>query len=73
MTAPADFGDLTVTVICKVMESVIRDVYRLLLLNGFFSNKQYGYIKGIHRENCLSVPANVITDYYSVWSTRRGN
>jgi len=34
-------------VICKVMESIIRDVItEYFLLNGFFGNKQYGFIKG---------------------------
>jgi len=45
---PSNYRPVSLTcVICKVMESIIRDVYTdYFLLNGFFSNKQYGFIKG---------------------------
>jgi len=45
---PSNYRPVSLTcVICKVMESIIRDVITdYFLLNGFFSNKQYGFIKG---------------------------
>jgi len=35
------------SVICKIMESIVRDIIMdNFLLNGFFSDYQYGFIKG---------------------------
>ena len=45
---PSNYRPISLTcVICKVMESIIRDVITdYFLLNGLFSDKQYGFIKG---------------------------
>jgi len=40
------------SIVCKIMESIIRDIIvNHFLATDHFSNKQYGFIKGIHTED----------------------
>jgi len=45
---PANYRPISLTcVICKIMESIIRDsIIQYFFANRFFSDKQYGFIKG---------------------------
>jgi len=44
---PSNYRPISLTcIICKIMESIIRDfIVDYFLSNGFFSNSQYGFIK----------------------------
>ena len=45
---PCNYRPVSLTsIVCKIMESIVRDfVMEHLLTHGFFSDKQYGFIKG---------------------------